>query len=178
MVGRDLSAEISLLLAMARATLTPAPTLTPTLSPTFTPAPLRMGASTSTADEAITLVRNFRYNPAQRETVDSLISTLLVASQQMGHTVQVEGWHAADQGGNLWLVTFSFWENGKPDSYEFWADTTAGTVEGYNESGKTLLTFLRQDLGPPSGTPSPAPLTASVGDTVRDDFTHWEYEVT
>jgi len=177
MVGRDLSAEISLLLAMARATLTPAPTLTPTLSPTFTPAP-RMGASTSTADEAITLVRNFRYNPAQRETVDSLISTLLVASQQMGHTVQVEGWHAADQGGNLWLVTFSFWENGKPDSYEFWADTTAGTVEGYNESGKTLLTFLRQDLGPPSGTPSPAPLTASVGDTVRDDFTHWEYEVT
>ncbi len=178
LVGRDLSAEISLLLAMARATLTPVPTLTPTLFPTFTPALLRVGPSTSTADEAIALVRDFRYNPGQRETVGSLISTLLVAGQQMGHTVQVKGWHAADQGGNLWLVTFSFWENGKPNSYEFWADTTAGTVEGYNELGKTLLTFLRQDLGLPSGTPAPTSLTVSVGDTVRDDFTHWEYVVT
>jgi hypothetical protein len=179
-VVRDLSAEISLLLAMARATLTPAPTPTPTptLSPTFTPTPLTTGPSTSTADEAIALVRNFRYDPAQQETVDSFISTLLVASQQMGNTVQVEGWHAADQGGNLWIVTFSFWENKRPSSYEFWADTTASTVKGYNDLGKTLLTLLRQDFRPPSGTPTPASVTASVGDTVRDDFTHWDYVVT
>lgn len=178
MVGRDLSAELSSLLAMARPTLTPTPTSTPTLSPTFTPTSLRAGSSTSTADEAIALVRSFRYDPAQRETVDSLISTLLVAGQQMGHTVQVEGWHAADQGGNLWIVTFSFWENEKPSSYEFWADTTASTVKGYNDLGKTLLTFLRQDLRPPSGTPTPASVIAFVGDAVRDDFTHWEYVVT
>jgi len=176
---RDLSAEISLLLAIARATLTPAPTPTPTptLLPTFTPTPLTTGPSTSTADEAIKLVRRFQYDPAQQETVHSLISTLLVAGQQMGNTVQVEGWHAADQGGNLWIVTFSFWENKKPSSYEFWADTTANKVEGYNELGKTLLTLLRQDLRPPSGTPTPASITASVGDTVRDDFTHWDYVV-
>jgi hypothetical protein len=179
-IVRDLSAEISLLLAIARATLTPAPTPTPTptLLPTFTPTPLTTGPSTSTADEAIALVRNFRYDPAQQETVDSFISTLLVAGQQMGNTVQVEGWHAADQGGNLWIVTFSFWENEKPSSYEFWADTTASTVKGYNDLGKTLLTLLRQDLRPPSGTPTPASVTASVGDTVRDDFTHWDYVVT
>jgi hypothetical protein len=177
-VVRDLSADISLLLAMARATLTPAPTPTPTLAPTFTPTPLMTGPSTSTADEALALVRSFRYDPAQQETVDSLISTLLVASQQMGNTVQVEGWHAADQGGNLWIVTFSFWENEKPSSYEFWADTTASTVKGYNDLGKTLLTLLRQDIRPPSGTPTPASVTASVGDTVRDDFTHWDYAVT
>jgi hypothetical protein len=179
-VGRDLSADISLLLAMARATLTPA--LTPISFPTFTPAPtptlLAIGPSTSTADEAIALVRDFRYDPTQQETVGSLISTLLVASQQMGNMVQVEGWHAADQGGNLWIVTFSFWENEKPSSYEFWADTTANMVKGYNELGKTLLTFLRQDLRPPSGTPTPTSATASVGDTVRDDFTHWGYTVT
>jgi hypothetical protein len=179
-VGRDLSADISLLLAMARATLTPAPTPTflPTFTPTLTPTPLKIGPSTSTADEVIALVRNYRYDPAQQETVDSLISTLLVASQQMGNTVQVEGWHAADQGGNLWIVTFSFWENEKPSSYEFWADTTANKVEGYNELGKTLLTLLRQDIRPPSGTPIPVSVTASVGDTVRDDFTHWGYVVT
>lgn len=179
-IMRDLSAEISLLLAIARATLTPAPTPTPTptLFPTFTPTPLTTGPSTSTADEAIALVRDFRYDPAQQETVDSLVSTLLVAGQQMGNTVQVEGWHAADQGGNLWIVTFSFWENEKPSSYEFWADTTASTVKGYNDLGKTLLTLLRQDLRPPSGTPTPASVTASVGDTVRDDFTHWDYVVT
>lgn len=181
-IVRDLSAEISLLLAMARATLTPAPTPTPTLVPTFTPTPtltlLTTGPSTSTADEAIALVQNFRYDPAQQETVNSLIATLRVASQQMGNTVQVEGWHAADQGGNLWIVTFSFWENEKPISYEFWADTTANKVEGYNELGKTLLALLRQDLRPPSGTPMPASVTASVGDTVRDDFTHWDYMVT
>lgn len=180
MVGRDLSADISLLLAMARATLTPAPTPTP--FPTFTPTPIplppKAGPSTSTADEAIALVRSFRYDPAQQETVDSLISTLLVASQQMGNTVKDESWHAADQGGNLWIVTFSYWENDKPISYEFWADTTASTVKGYNESGKTLLTFLRQDLRPPSGTPAPISATASVGGTVRDDFTHWEYVIT
>jgi hypothetical protein len=180
MVGRDLSADISLLLAMARATLTPAPTPTPlpTFTPTPLPTPLKTGPSTSTADEAITLVRSFRYDPAQQETVNSLISTLLVASQQMGNTVQVEGWHAADQGGNLWMVTFSFWENEKPSSYEFWADTTANKVEGYNELGKTLLALLRQDLRPPSGTPTPVSFAASVGDTVRDDFTHWGYVVT
>ncbi|HID61149.1 MAG TPA: hypothetical protein EYP49_00155 [Anaerolineae bacterium] len=177
-IVRDLSVEISLLLAMARATLTPAPTPTPTLLPTFTPTPLTTGPSTSTADEAIALVRSFRYDPAQQETVDSLISTLLVASQQMGNTVQVEGWHAADQGGNLWIVTFSFWENEKPNSYEFWADTTASTVKGYNELGKTLLTLLRQDLKPPSGTPTPVSVAVLVGDTVRDDFTHWDYVVT
>jgi hypothetical protein len=179
-VGRDLSADISLLLAMARATLTPAPTPTflPTFTPTLTPTPLKIGPSTSTADEVIALVRNYRYDPAQQETVDSLISTLLVASQQMGNTVQVEGWHAADQGGNLWIVTFSFWENEKPSSYEFWANTTANKVEGYNELGKTLLTLLRQDIRPPSGTPTPVSVTASVGDTVRDDFTHWGYVVT
>ena len=177
-VGRDLSADISLLLAIARATLTPASTPTPPPLPTFTPTPLTIGPSTSTADEAITLVRDFRYDSTQQETVGSLISTLLVASQQMGNTVQVEGWHAADQGGNLWIVTFSFWENEKPSSYEFWADTTANKVEGYNELGKTLLTFLRQDLRPPSATPTPASVTASVGDTVRDDFTHWDYLVT
>ena len=114
----------------------------------------------------------------QQETVDSLISTLLVAGQQMGNTVQVEGWHAADQGGNLWIVTFSFWENEKPSSYEFWADATTSTVKGYNDLGKTLLTLLRQDLRPPSGTPTPASVTASVGDTVRDDFTHLDYVVT
>jgi hypothetical protein len=178
MVGRDLSADISLLLAMWRATLTPAPTPTPPPLPTFTPTPLAAGPSTSTADEAIALVRDFRYDPTQQETAGSLISTLLVASQQLGNTVQVEGWHAADQGGNLWIVTFSYWENEKPSSYEFWADTTVRTVKGYNESGKTLLTFLRQDLRPPSGTPMPASVTASVGDLVRDDFTHWSYVVT
>jgi hypothetical protein len=179
-IVRDLSADISLLLAIARATLTPAPTPTPTptLPPTFTPTPLTTGPSTSTADEAITLVRDFQYDPAQRETVGSLISTLLVAGQQMGNTVQVEGWHAADQGGNLWIVTFSFWENKKPSSYEFWADATTSTVKGYNDLGKTLLTLLRQDLRPPSGTPTSASVTASVGDTVRDDFTHWDYVVT
>lgn len=179
-IVRDLSTEISLLLAMARATLTPAPTPTPTPTPlpTFTPIPPMTGPSTSTPDEAIALVRNFRYDPAQGETVDSLVSTLLVASQQMGNTVQVEGWHAADQGGNLWIVTFSFWENEKPISYEFWADATASTVKGYNELGKTLLTLLRQDLRPPSGTPMPASVAASVGNTVRDDFTHWDYVVT
>ena len=177
-VGRDLSADISLLLAMARATLTPAPTPTPPLPPTFTPTPLRISPSTSTADEAIALVRDFRYDSTQQETVGSLISTLLVASQQMGNTVQVEGWHAADQGGNLWIVTFSFWENEKPSSYEFWADTTASTVKGYNDLGETLLTFLRQDLRPPSGAPTPVSVTAFVGDTVRDDFTHWNYVVT
>jgi len=177
-IGRDLSADISLLLAMARATLTPAPTPTPTLTPTLTPTPLTTGPSTSTADEAIALVRDFRYDPTQYETVESLISTILVASQQMGNTVQVEGWHAADQGGDLWIVTFSYWENEEPSSYEFWADTTISTVKGYNESGKTLLTFLRQDLRPPSGTPAPASVTASVGDTVRDYFTHWGYVVT
>jgi hypothetical protein len=96
----------------------------------------------------------------------------------MGNTVQVEGWHAADQGGNLWIVTFSYWENEKPSSYEFWADTTTNSVKGYNESGKTLLTFLSQDLRPPSGTPMPVPVIASVGDTVRDHFTHWGYVVT
>jgi len=174
----NLSAEISLLLAMARATLTPAPTPTPTSVPTFTPTPLTTGPSTSTADEAIALVRDFRYDSTQQETVGSLISTLLVASQQMGNTVQVEGWHAADQGGNLWLVTFSFWENEKPSSYEFWADTTASTVKGYNDLGETLLTFLSQDLRPPSGTPTPVSVAASVGDTVRDDFSHWDYMVT
>jgi hypothetical protein len=165
---------------MARATLTPAPTPTflPTFTPTLTSTPLKIGPSTSTADEVIALVRNYRYDPAQQETVDSLISTLLVASQQMGNTVQVEGWHAADQGGNLWIATFSFWENEKPSSYEFWADTTANKVEGYNELGKTLLTLLRQDIRPPSGTPTPVSVTASVGDTVRDDFTHWGYVVT
>jgi hypothetical protein len=178
MVGRDLSADISLLLAMARATLTPAPTPTLPPLPTFTPTPLAAGPSISTADEAIALVRDFRYDPTQQETVGSLISTLLVASQQMGNAVQVEGWHAADQGGDLWIVTFSYWENEKPSSYEFWADTTARTVKGYNESGKTLLTFLRQELRPPSGTPMPASVTASVGDLVRDDFTHWSYVVT
>jgi len=177
-VVRDLSAEISLLLAMARATLTPAPTPTPTPVPTFTPTPLTTGPSTSTADEAIALVRDFPYDSTQQETVGSLISTLLVASQQMGNTVQVEGWYAADQGGDLWIVTFSFWENEKPSSYEFWADTTTNSVKGYNESGKTLLTFLRQDLRPPSGTSTPASVTASVGDTVRDDFSHWDYVVT
>jgi hypothetical protein len=180
-IVRDLSTEISLLLAIARATLTPVPTSTPTPTPpppTFTPTPLTIGPSTSTADEAIALVRNLRYDPAQQETVGSLISTLMVASQQMGNTVKVEGWHAADQGGNLWIVTFSFWENEKPSSYEFWADTTTSTVKGYNESGKTLLTLLRQDLRPPSGTPTPASVTASVGDTIRDDFTHWDYVVT
>ncbi|TEU17601.1 MAG: hypothetical protein E3J21_07920 [Anaerolineales bacterium] len=177
-VVRDLSAEISLLLAMARATLTPASTPTPTSVPTFTPTPLTTGPSTSTADEAIALVRDFRYDSTQQETVGSLISTLLVASQQMGNTVQVEGWHAADQGGNLWLVTFSFWENEKPSSYEFWADTTASTVKGYNDLGETLLTFLSQDLRPPSGTPTPVSVAASVGDTVRDDFSHWDYMVT
>ncbi len=177
-IGRDLSADISLLLAMVRATLTPASTPTPTLTPTLTPTPLTAGPSTSTADEAITLVRDFQYDPDQQETVESLISAILVASQQMGNTVQVEGWHAADQGGNLWIVTFSYWENEKPNSYEFWADTTAGIVKGYNELGETLLTFLRQDLRPPSGTPTPAPVTALVGDVVRDDFTHWEYMVT
>ena len=179
MVVRDYPAEFSGLVPI-RATLTP--TLTLTLVPTFTtaptPTPLTMGPSTSTADQAIDLVRNFRYDPAQQETVDSLISTILVASQQMGNTVQVEGWHAADQGGNLWIVTFSFWENEKPSSYEFWADTTASTVKGYNDLGETLLTFLRQDLRPPSGTPTPTSATASVGDTVRDDFTHWGYMVT
>ena len=51
-------------------------------------------------------------------------------------------------------------------------------MEGYNELGKTLLTFLRHDIRPPSGTPTPASATASVGDTVRDDFTHWSYVVT
>ena len=177
-VGRDLSADISLLLALARATLTPAPTSTPTPLPTFTPTPLTIGPSTSTADEAIALVRDFRYDPTQQETVGSLISTLLVASQQMGNTVQEEGWHAADQGGDLWIVTFSYWENEKPSSYEFWADTTTNSVKGYNESGKTLLTFLRQDLRPPSGTRTPASVTASVGDLVRDDFTYWGYMVT
>lgn len=177
-VGRDLSADISLLLAMARATLTPAPTPTLPPLPTFTPTPLTTGPSTSTADEAIALVRDFEYDPTQQETVGSLISTLLVASQQMGNTVQVEGWHAADQGGNLWIVTFSYWENEKPSSYEFWADTTTNSVKGYNESGKTLLTFLRQDLRPPLGTPTPASATASVGDLVRDDFSHWGYLVT
>lgn len=177
-IVRDLSTEISLLLAMARATLTPALTPTPSPFPTFTPTPPAAGPSTSTADEAIALVRSFRYDPAQQETVDSLISTLLVASQQMGNTVQVEGWHAADQGGNLWIVTFSFWENEKPSSYEFWADTTAGTVKGYNEPGKTLLALLRQDLRPPLGTPTPVSVSASVGDTVRDNFTHWDYVVT
>jgi hypothetical protein len=181
-IVRDLSEEISLLLAIARATLTPASTPTPTPLPTFTLTPTstppKAGPSTSTADEAIALVRNFRYDPAQQETVGSLISTLLVASQQLGNTVQVEGWHAADQGGNLWIVTFSFWENEKPSSYEFWADTTANIVKGYNEPGKTLLTFLRQDLRPLSGTPTPVSVTASVGDTVRDDFTHWDYVVT
>lgn len=176
-VGRDLSADISLLLAMARATLTPATTPTPSPLPTFSPTPLTTGPSTSTADEAIALVR-FRYDPAQQETVNSLLSTLLVASQQMGNAVQVEGWHAADQGGNLWIVTFSYWENEKPISYEFWADTTASTVKGRNELGKTLLTFLDQDLRPPSGTPTPVFVTAFVGDTVRDDFTHWDYVVT
>jgi hypothetical protein len=178
MVGRDLSADISLLLAMARATLTPAPTPTPPPLPTFTPTPLMIGPSTSTADEAIALVRDFPYDSTQQESVGSLISTLLVASQQMGNTVQVEGWYAADQGGDLWIVTFSYWENEKPSSYEFWADTTTNSVKGFNESGKTLLTFLSQDLRPSSGTPTPASVTASVGDTVRDDFTHWDYVVT
>jgi len=179
MVMRDYPAEFSGLVSIW-ATLPPTPTLTlvPTFTTAPTPTPLTMGPSTSTADQAIDLVRNFRYDPAQQETVDSLISTLLVASQQMGNTVQVEGWHAADQGGNLWIVTFSFWENEKPSSYEFWADTTANTVKGFNDLGETLLTFLSQDLRPPSGTPTPVSVTASVGDTVRDDFTHWEYVVT
>ena len=176
-VGRDLSADISLLLAIARATLTPAST-PPTLTPTLTPTPLTAGPSTSTADEAIVLVQDFQYDPDQQETVKSLISAILVASQQMGNTVQVEGWHAADQGGNLWIVTFSYWENRRPISYEFWADTTTSIVKGYNELGETLLTFLRQDLRPPSGTPALASVAASVGDTVRDHFTHWSYVVT
>lgn len=179
-VVKDLSSDISLLLVMARATLTPAPKPTP--PPTFTPmptsTPLKAGPSTSTADEAIALVRNFQYDFTQQETVDSFISTLVVASQQMGNKVKIEGWHAADQGGNLWIVAFSYWENDKPISYEFWADTTANMVKGRNELGETLLTFLSQDLRPPSGTPTPAAVTASVGDTVRDDFTHWEYVVT
>jgi hypothetical protein len=178
MVGRDLSADISLLLAIARATLTPASTPTPPPLPTFTPTPLTIGPSTSTADEAITLVQDFRYDPTEQESVNSLISTLLVASQQMGNTVQVEGWHAADQGGDLWIVTFSYWENERPSSYEFWADTTTSTVKGYNDLGETLLTFLRQDLRPPSVTPTPGFVAALVGDTVRDDFTHWDYMVT
>jgi hypothetical protein len=174
MVALDLSAEISGLLAMLTPTSTPTPTPFPTFTPTPTPTPLAI----STADKVIALVRNYRYDPAQQETVDSLISTLLVASQQMGNTVRIESWHAADQGGNLWIVTFSYWENEKPISYEFWVDTTANEVKGYNELGKTLLTLLRQDLRPPSGTPMPASVTASVGDTVRDDFTHWGYVVT
>ncbi len=174
MIVDDLSAALSAYLAISNATRTPQPTPTWTPVPTFTPTLARGRPSVSTADEAIQVVQNFSY--ASGTTVSESISKLLEASQQLGHTVEIEGWRAEDQGDDVWIVTLAYMEDNSPVVYEFWADTVSGTVKGHNERAKTLLSWMRQAAGiVPQATPTP--VLVSLQTPLRDDVSHWQYLV-
>lgn len=174
MIMDDLSEALSAYLAISNATRTPQPTATWTSIPTFTPTLARGRPSVSTAEEAIQLVRDFNYNSGQ--TVSDFISTLLAASQQMGHTVDLEGWQAEDQGDDVWIVTMAYMEDNSPVVYEFWADTVSGAVKGHNHRAKDLLDWLRQAAGiTPEATPTE--VVVPLQTPLRDDLSHWEYVV-
>jgi hypothetical protein len=178
LVVSDVYTMFEPLLALVRAELTPVPTVVyvPPAPPTATPPAARL--STTTADQAIALVQDYKYDPRQEQTIATLIATLLAASEQMGNDLSIKGWWAEDQGNDQWIVTFSFLENSSPTTYKFWADVVAGSVEGYNERANTLLTFLRQEVGALEGVTQPTPVVVPVGGAVRDSFTQWEYSVT
>ncbi len=178
LIVSDVYKEFELLFALLRAELTPVPTVIYIPSPPPTDTPPASRPSISSAEEAIALVQNYRYDQAQGQTIASLISTLLAASERMGNELLVKGWWGEDQGNDQWIVTFSFWENSSPTVYKFWADIVAGTVEGYNERANALLTFLHQGPSPPGGAPGPTPIVVPIEGVVRDPASHWEYSVT
>ncbi len=178
LIVSDIYTMFEPLLALVQAELTPVPTVVylPPAPPTDTPPALR--PSTTTADQAIALVQNYKYDPRQEQTIATLVATLLAASEQMGNELSIKGWWAEDQGNDQWIVIFSFLENSKPTAYKFWVDMVAGSVAGYNERANTLLTFLGQEANALEGAPRPTPVVVPVGGAVRDSFTRWEYSVT
>lgn len=145
----------------------------PTSTAAPTPTPVVYGP-----EQAIAFAKGFRFGAGQGRNLAGLIGTVETASQQLGHAVDADGWWAEDRQGNRWVVGYSFWENKTSRTYKFLIDLDAQDVQGYNEAGVTLLTFLRQQALARQVEPTPTVARAALGWGVRDFYTHWEYAVT
>jgi hypothetical protein len=177
LLGRDLfTYQIAPFVSNIRAArVTPGPPTVVLVWPTADRTPAPPVHATFTADQAILFAQNFKYAPDQEKSVAGLIATIEAASEQLGNEIKVEGWWAEDQRESVWVVAYNYWENTTPKTYKFLVDSDLQNVQGYNEAGLTLLTFLRQQAEGRKVEPTATTVAIPLGWAMRDYFTNWEY---
>ncbi len=175
-VGQDLiTYQIDPIVAAIRARNTPVQPTIVWVYPTETPTP-NPGA-TSTPDQVIAFVQNFKYDPEQERTLAGLIATLEAASEQLGNEISIAGWSATADSLQHWTVEYTYREGKTNKTYRFAVDLAAKDVKGVNPEGITLLTFLRQQATAGIVEPTPTTVAIALGWGMRDYFTSWEYSV-
>lgn len=177
LVGQDISAgQLGPFVSNAQvAGMTPVPPTVIMIWPTETPTPdLR---SSSTVEQAVAFVHNFKYDANQQSTVGEIIAAIQSASAKLGNQVTPEGWWAEDQQQDHWIVSYTYRENSTVKTYRFSVDLRRGNVRGYNESGDTILSYLKQEAYAVHVEPTATTVALSLGWAARDYYTNWEYSV-
>ena len=175
-VGQDLlTYQVDPLITAIRARATPPQPTIIWVYPTDTPVPA--STTTTTPEQAIAFVQNFKYAPSQERTLGGLIATLEAAGEQMGNRIAIEGWAAEAQSPQHWAVAYTYLENKADKTYRFAVDLGAQGVQGENPEGITLLSFFRQQAQAGVLEPTPTTVAIAVGWGMRDYFTSWEYSV-
>ena len=158
------------------------PTIAPPTAPPVLPTDdtltraTRVPAASSAAD-AISFVRNFRYDPAQGKSLEELIGTLQIASRKFGTDIGAQAWTAEREQDDRWVVTYGYRAADGVETYAFLVDLRTDYITARDEEGDTVLSFLQQDAQVKDVSATATPVTIFVGWAVRDHFTKWEYHV-